>query len=140
MIVGVMNLSHWNRSPKFNMLCPYCAANLKRPNNKSSPEIAGADNAVPAFPARPDRIGTVGRDDTVPLAQVLKIEHRPSFPPANQAQSVAQIRPATQAPGAGYRSGPAGGTNHAGERVEIAAKCGHNLSSPRHFPTHDAHV
>src|SRR5215475_12705568 len=80
--------------------------------------------------------GRGGSVETVPPEQVLKIEHR--LPPANQVQV---------SPKSGWRhrprgadTDPTGGTSHAGERVEIAAKCGHNLSSPRHFLIHDAHV
>ena len=88
-----------------------------------------------------ERLDDRGRDETVPLKQILKIEHR-SFPQLNRR--VSRVQPGCwPSPESRPRTSrgrvPAGDArrqraSHADSRVEIAANNGHNRASSPHFP------
>src|SRR5690348_13558302 len=107
----------------------------------AAPIAAAAVAAAPNLPNKmsvllfsPD-FGRGGSVKAVPLEQIPKVKHR--YPSANQAR----VSPKT-----GCRQGLArdayrqDGVSHTGEWVVIAAKCGHNRASHRHFPLHDPHL
>ena len=88
-----------------------------------------------------------GRDETVPLKQILKFKHRRS--PGKSNMSCVQIWLLdSTGPSSECRSGQdqgrhragrvAASTSHARGRLEIAANNGHNRASLRLIPIHDA--